>query len=222
MRSRKSILSHCCYRYEGYPAKKGDRPAMIGYKKVNGNKLSAQVIEMVSPCLAPYHRSKNHSPLNPKPQDFAFSKQPFICLSLMVSTTLRSSPSSSRHCRRCLRLPADRRCDRHRPPKNPSPQPHPCSGAQGHGFSTVFGFIERRLYLFPDFFDEHCVERSPWRGHHSGPLNDDVLGRTLDAIAAYGPTEVIQRDRDRNVFFPPTSASLHPCRYHQLQRHRGV
>jgi len=52
------------------------------------------------------------------------------------------------------------------------------------------GFIERRLYLFPDFFDDIAVERllGPWitRDH----LNDDVLGRTLDAIADYGPTEL--------------------------------
>ncbi len=52
------------------------------------------------------------------------------------------------------------------------------------------GFIERRLYLFPDFFDDIAVERLLGEGICRDHLNDDVLGRTLDAIAAYGPTEL--------------------------------
>lgn len=52
------------------------------------------------------------------------------------------------------------------------------------------GFIERRLYLFPDFFDDIAVERLLGEGITRDHLNDDVLGRTLDAIAAYGPTEL--------------------------------
>jgi len=52
------------------------------------------------------------------------------------------------------------------------------------------GFIERRLYLFPDFFDDVAVERLLGEGVVREHLNDDVLGRTLDAIAAYGPTEL--------------------------------
>ena len=52
------------------------------------------------------------------------------------------------------------------------------------------GFVERRLYLFPDFFDDVAVERLLGEGVMREHLNDDVLGRTLDAIAAYGPTEL--------------------------------
>jgi transposase len=52
------------------------------------------------------------------------------------------------------------------------------------------GFIERRLYLFPEFFDDIAVERLLGEGITREHLNDDVLGRTLDAIAAYGPTEL--------------------------------
>gem|GEM_PF-4452086 len=52
------------------------------------------------------------------------------------------------------------------------------------------GFIERRLYLFPDFFDDIAVERPLGEGITRDHLNDDVLGRTLDAIAAYGPTRL--------------------------------
>jgi transposase len=52
------------------------------------------------------------------------------------------------------------------------------------------GFVERRLYLFPEFFEDIAVERLLGEGVHRDQLNDDVLGRTLDAIADYGPTEL--------------------------------
>ena len=52
------------------------------------------------------------------------------------------------------------------------------------------GFIERRLYLFPEFFDDIAVERLLGEGITTDQINDDVLGRTLDAIAKYGPTEL--------------------------------
>jgi len=52
------------------------------------------------------------------------------------------------------------------------------------------GFIERRLYLFPEFFDDIAVERLIGEGITTDQINDDVLGRTLDAIAEYGPTEL--------------------------------
>ena len=52
------------------------------------------------------------------------------------------------------------------------------------------GFIERRLYLFPEFFDDVAVSRLLGPGVTRDQLNDDVLGRTLDAIAEYGPTEL--------------------------------
>jgi transposase len=52
------------------------------------------------------------------------------------------------------------------------------------------GFIERRLYLFPEFFDDIAVERLIGEGITTDLINDDVLGRTLDVIAEYGPTEL--------------------------------
>ena len=52
------------------------------------------------------------------------------------------------------------------------------------------GFVERRLYLFPDFYEDIAVERLLGAGVCQDQLNDDVLGRTLDAIANYGPTEL--------------------------------
>ena len=52
------------------------------------------------------------------------------------------------------------------------------------------GFIERRLYLYPEFFSDIAVDRFLGSSVTPEQLNDDVLGRTLDAIAAYGPTEL--------------------------------
>ena len=52
------------------------------------------------------------------------------------------------------------------------------------------GFIERRLYLFPEFFDDIAVERLLGEGITTDHINDDLLGRTLDAIAEYDPTEL--------------------------------
>ena len=52
------------------------------------------------------------------------------------------------------------------------------------------GFVERRLYLFPAFFSDIAVSRLLGPGVTTEQLNDDVLGRTLDAIADYGPTEL--------------------------------
>jgi transposase len=52
------------------------------------------------------------------------------------------------------------------------------------------GFIERRLYLFSDFYEDIAVSRLLGSAVTRDQLNDDVLGRTLDAIAEYGPTEL--------------------------------
>jgi transposase len=55
------------------------------------------------------------------------------------------------------------------------------------------GYVERRLYLYPEFFEEVAVERLLSPGIHREHLTDDTLGRTLDAIAAYGPTEFFNK-----------------------------
>src|SRR5512139_1055440 len=48
------------------------------------------------------------------------------------------------------------------------------------------GFTQRALYLTPQFFADQPVERLLGVGLAAGPLNDDALGRALDAIPAYG------------------------------------
>ena len=52
------------------------------------------------------------------------------------------------------------------------------------------GFVERRLYLFQEFFETISVETLLGDGVTLDHLTDDCLGRTLDAIADYGPTRL--------------------------------
>ena len=52
------------------------------------------------------------------------------------------------------------------------------------------GFVGQRLYLFPEFYEKLPVERLLGEGVKASDLNDDALGRTLDSIYAYGPTEL--------------------------------
>jgi transposase len=54
----------------------------------------------------------------------------------------------------------------------------------------ALGFVGQRLYLFPDFYEKIPTERLLGKGITAADLNDDVPGRTLDAIYAYGPTEL--------------------------------
>ena len=49
------------------------------------------------------------------------------------------------------------------------------------------GFVNRALYLMPHFFKDKPVERLLGQGIAAEHLNDDALGRALDAIYAYGP-----------------------------------
>lgn len=52
------------------------------------------------------------------------------------------------------------------------------------------GFVNQRVYLVSDFFRNKPVERLLGVGISADQLNDDTLGRTLDAIYVSNPTEV--------------------------------
>lgn len=52
------------------------------------------------------------------------------------------------------------------------------------------GFTHQRLYLFPNFFMTIPTEKLLGEGISPSDLNDDVVGRTLDAIYKYGATEL--------------------------------
>lgn len=49
------------------------------------------------------------------------------------------------------------------------------------------GFTQRRLYLFPAYFQNKAVVRIFRKDVNPEDFNDDVIGRTLDAIKEYGP-----------------------------------
>ena len=52
------------------------------------------------------------------------------------------------------------------------------------------GFVESRLYFYSNFFIGLPTERLLGEGISPSDLNDDALGRTLDAIFRYGSTEL--------------------------------
>ena len=52
------------------------------------------------------------------------------------------------------------------------------------------GFVNRALYLMPHFFKDKPVERLLGEGIEAEHLNDDTLGRALDAIYAYDPKKL--------------------------------
>jgi transposase len=52
------------------------------------------------------------------------------------------------------------------------------------------GFTHQRLYLFPNFFMTIPTEKLLGKDVTPSSLNDDVVGRTLDAIYEYGATEL--------------------------------
>jgi transposase len=55
------------------------------------------------------------------------------------------------------------------------------------------GFTHQRLYLFPNFFMTIPTEMLLGEGIHPSDLNDDVIGRTLDAIYNHGATELFNQ-----------------------------
>ena len=52
------------------------------------------------------------------------------------------------------------------------------------------GFAQRRLYLTPHFFSDKPIEQLIGSGIQADHLNDDALGKALDAFFAYGVTEL--------------------------------
>jgi len=52
------------------------------------------------------------------------------------------------------------------------------------------GFIDSRLYIFPDFLSDKPLDRLFNRQVQAEWFNDDATGRCLDAIAEYGVTKL--------------------------------
>ena len=55
---------------------------------------------------------------------------------------------------------------------------------------NALGFANHALYLTELFFHDKPVERLLGKGIEAKHLNDDLLGRVLDAIWEYGPSEL--------------------------------
>ena len=55
------------------------------------------------------------------------------------------------------------------------------------------GFTHQRLYLFPNYFLTIPTEKLLGEGISPSNLNDDVVGRTLDAIYRHGATELFNQ-----------------------------
>lgn len=74
----------------------------------------------------------------------------------------------------------------------PKSGPHTLSHGEIVKAMTIngLGYIERCLYLFPAFFTDVSLKRLFHKDITANQLNDDVMGRTLEAIAAFGPTEL--------------------------------
>ena len=70
------------------------------------------------------------------------------------------------------------------------PHKQPNSTALKTMVINSLGFNERRLYIYPDFFNTLSTERLLGEGIRPEDINDDVQGRTLDQIYAYGSTEL--------------------------------
>ena len=81
------------------------------------------------------------------------------------------------------------------------------------------GFTERRLYLFPDFFENLPTERLLGEGVLPEHLNDDVFGRTLDKIYEYGATELFNHIILQAMKHVPviTSYSIHYTKLYEQE-----
>ncbi len=55
------------------------------------------------------------------------------------------------------------------------------------------GFVERRLYLFSEYLQGMAVDRLLGEGVSANDFSDDVLGRFLDSVYAYGSTRLFNR-----------------------------
>lgn len=52
------------------------------------------------------------------------------------------------------------------------------------------GFVNDRLYMFPEFMETKPIERLFGRRIEPEYFNDDALGRCLDEIKSHGPTKL--------------------------------
>jgi transposase len=86
------------------------------------------------------------------------------------------------------------------------------------------GFVNQRVYLVSEFFRNKPVERLLGAGITAEQLNDDTLGRTLDAIYAANPTEVYASVAAKSCLLlglKPQFAHLDSTSFHVDGRYNG-
>ncbi|SET46280.1 protein of unknown function [Thorsellia anophelis DSM 18579] len=70
------------------------------------------------------------------------------------------------------------------------PKTKPCHVSHGQAVAAMLlnalGFHSQALYLVPEYFSDKPIDLLISPGIYSEHLNDDVLGRTLDAVFDYG------------------------------------
>lgn len=79
------------------------------------------------------------------------------------------------------------------------------------------GFINKALYLVPQFFEDKPLERLIGPGITAEYLNDDTLGRTLDALYAYGVTPLfseISRQSVKMLGLSPKAGYMDSTSFH--------
>jgi transposase len=69
----------------------------------------------------------------------------------------------------------------------------PHSGTTKGLILNGLGFVERRLYIFPSYFENLALERLFGPGITASDFNEDNVGRTLDRIYSYGPTKLFNQ-----------------------------
>ena len=83
---------------------------------------------------------------------------------------------------------------------------------------NALGFVDRPLYLFPEFLETKPVELLIGPGFTSEDFNDDILGRTLDKLSVAGLEETFMHiaasaqtyaGNDRFFHSDTTSMSVH-------------
>ena len=77
---------------------------------------------------------------------------------------------------------------------------------------NALGFIDNRLYMFSEFLSQKPVDRILGPHLSAEDFTDDSLGRCLDEIFAYGPTQFVSDITFQIASQLDTSWKIHSCR----------
>jgi transposase len=99
----------------------------------------------------------------------------------------------------------------------------------GHAVKAMvlngLGFVNQQLYLVPHFFHNKPLSRLIAPGIQASHLNDDMLGRALDTLYAYGVTELyslIAATAAKRLGLAPTFTHLDSTSFHVDGRYNSA